>query len=234
MTLEERTTHRNLGLWMQERAKSSGVKEQHEDDDADDPELMKMLEGVGEDEGAGQAEEEEEEQAPPPKTGAAKKEEEEEEASKIADKQDNFSAVNLVAKESKMNFRGVLTPVAFTNWLWYRCVRPKMEETKSKLPSIDDHQLDAVYGIDDVEEILGEFMPKESKKEEKADKKDKKDKKDKAEDKKDDKKKKNKKDAVTLNSKEKIQAQNLMKNMVFGESGKGKTIVSGWVNMLEE
>merc|ERR1712190_40832 len=99
------------------------------------------------------------------------------EAQGTIDKQKNWSSVNVAFRESKLNFRGVLSQVSFTNWLWYRCVRPKLEETKSKLPSIDDHHLDAVYGIDDVEEILGEFMPKETKKEEKADKKDKKDKK---------------------------------------------------------
>merc|ERR1712061_181313 len=99
-----------------------------------------------------------------------KKEEEEEAALNTAEKQDNWSAVNLVAKESKLNFRGVLTPVAFTNWLWYRCIRPRLEETKSKLPAIDDHQLNTVYCIDDIEDILGEFMPA-PKKDEKADKK---------------------------------------------------------------
>merc|ERR1712139_409233 len=64
----------------------------------------------------------------------------------------------------------------------------------------------------------------------KKDKKD--DKKDKKEDKKDDKKKK--KDEVKLNSKEKLQVQNLIKNMIYGEQGKGKTIVTGWVNMIDE
>merc|ERR1711879_797198 len=155
------------------------------------------------------------------------------------DKQKNWSAVNVACKESKLTFRGCLTPVSFTNWLWYRCIRPKLEETKAKLPELDISG--NVYGIEDVEEILGEFMPamKPAKKDEKDDKKskkedDKKDKKDKKDDKKDkkdekdDKKKpdkkddkKKKKDQVVLNAKEKLQVRHLVRNMVFGESGKG-------------
>merc|ERR1712113_692288 len=103
-----------------------------------------------------------------PNSGPSKKEEEEEAALNTAEKQDNWSAVNLVSKESKLNFRGVLTPVAFTNWLWYRCIRPKLEETKSKLSVLDEHQLNSVYCIDDIEDILGEYMPKPSQKDEKA------------------------------------------------------------------
>merc|ERR1712113_930264 len=167
------------------------------------------------------------------------------------DKQKNWSAVNVAYKESKLNFRGVLTPVAFTNWLWYRCIRPKLEETKSKLPEVDTSS--GAFGIEDVEEIMGEFMPAikvEKDKKDKKDDKDKKDKKDKKDDKddkkgkkddKDDKKgkdkdkKKSKKDQVVLVAKEKLQVQNLIKNMIFGEST-GKTSgssVKGWVNMVE-
>merc|ERR1712190_166415 len=104
------------------------------------------------------------------------------------------------------------------NWLWYRCIRPKLEETKSKLPDIDLGG--NAFGIEDVEEILGEFMPaqklvkkdeKEKDKKDKKDDKDKKDKKDKKEekedkkaDKKDDKKKdaKKKKDQIVLKTAE--------------------------------
>merc|ERR1712048_379981 len=142
----------------------------------------------------------------------AEKEEDEAAAGTIA-KEKNWSAVNLTFKESKLSFRGVLSPLAFTNWVWYRCVRPKLEETKAKLPDIDTS--DGKFGIEDVEELFGEFMPKEIKKpgegskdkdekDKKKDKKDdKKDKKDDKKDKKDDRKeKKSKKDAVTLNAKE--------------------------------
>merc|ERR1712066_164016 len=113
----------------------------------------------------------------------------------------------------------------------------------------------------DVDEILGEFMPalpkpkddkkdKKDKKDEKKDKKDekddKKDKKDDKKDKKDDKKdkkeeggqkarpKKKAKDKVVMNNSEKTAAQNLIKNMIFGMGGKEKTIVQGWVNMIDE
>merc|ERR1712113_264205 len=111
-----------------------------------------------------------------PNSGPSKKEEEEEAALNTAEKQDNWSAVNLVAKESKLQFRGVLSPMAFTNWLWYRCIRPKLEETKAKLPEIDISS--GAYNIEDVEEIFGEFMPvikEKDKKDKKDDKKDKKD-----------------------------------------------------------
>merc|ERR1712113_84447 len=106
------------------------------------------------------------------------------------------------------------TPVSFTNWLWYRCIRPKLEETKSKLPEIDISN----FGIDDVEEIMGEFMPAIKVEKDKKDKK------------------KNKKDQVVLNAKEKLQVQNLIKNMIFGDLGKGQTSgssVKGWVNMID-
>merc|ERR1712217_817858 len=101
----------------------------------------------------------------------------------------NWSAVNVVYKESKLPFRGALTPVKFTNWLWWRCVRPRLEKTKAK--SFPDVEGD--YGIEDVEEIFGQFMPKdaelpgknkeEDKKSKKGDKDD--DKKSKKDDKKD-------------------------------------------------
>eukprot|EP00928_Gymnodinium_smaydae_P014152 TRINITY_DN15141_c0_g3_i1.p1 TRINITY_DN15141_c0_g3~~TRINITY_DN15141_c0_g3_i1.p1 ORF type:complete len:1123 (-),score=352.51 TRINITY_DN15141_c0_g3_i1:114-3035(-) len=220
----------------------------------DDPEILALL---GEDaaaggEGGDDAPDSEDED---PKAAARKKQEEEDkEAVGSVEKMKNWSSVGLVCKESKLSYRGSFTPIAFTNWLWYRCVRPKLEETKSKLPELDEDEMAKVYCIDDVEEVLGEFMPamkkkdekdkdkdkkdkKDDKKDKKDDKKDKKDdKKDKKDDKKDDKKgdKKKKKDLVTLNAKEKLQVQNLIKNMIYGESGKNKTIVTGWVNLIDE
>ena len=65
------------------------------------------------------------------------------------------SVTKLAYKESKLEFTGVLTPVSFTNWLWYKCVRPKLEDTKSKLPDVDT----TAFGIEDAEDILGEFTP---------------------------------------------------------------------------
>merc|ERR1712232_339420 len=178
MPVEERLTHKNLGLWMQDRAKSSGVKpekEEEEEDYDDDPELMKMISGEGgadaTEASGGPAEDSDQEEE------KGKKEEAEDEQQGIIDKGKNWSAVNVACKESKLEFRGVLSEVSFTNWLWYRCVRPKLEETKSKLPEIDVGN--CPYGIEDVDEIFNEYMPagKLSKKDEKDDKKDKKDKK---------------------------------------------------------
>jgi len=239
MPPEERLTHRNLGLWMQDRAKLVGVKQEEGDEDEDDDaELAAMLgESIdAEAEGAAGADAESgDDEAQPSKR------EEEEDAAAVGtvEKQKNWSAVNVACKESKMNFRGALTQVAFTNWLWYRCIRPKLEETKSRLPDVEAEG--GAFGIDDVEEIMGEFMPAmKADKKEKKDEKEKKGKKDESEskksEKKDDKKKdkKSKKDQVVLNAKEKLQVQNLIRNMIFGESGKGKTIVTGWVNMIDE
>merc|ERR1712183_1037922 len=105
---------------------------------------------------------------------ARKKQEEEDEAAVGSiDKAKNWSSVKLCYEESKMNFRGRFSPAAFTNWLWYRCVRPRLEKTKSKLPDLDDDDLDR-YNINDIEEILGEFMPKEEVKKDKNSKDDKK------------------------------------------------------------
>lgn len=253
MPPEERLTHRNLQIWMGERAKAHGVAAVKEDDeDDDDPEILAILGDVQEGDVEGGADSGDDEEAE--KKAKQRQEEEEKEVGTI-EKQKNWSSVNLVCKESKLTFRGSFSPIAFTNWLWYRCVRPKLEETKSKLPELEDDLVES-YGIDDVEEILGEFMPaikkkedkdekkkdkKDDKKDKKDDKKDKKDdKKDKKDDKKDDKKekekdkKKKKKDVVTLKNPEKIQAKNLIDNMVYGMSGKNKTTVEGWVNFLDE
>merc|ERR1712066_1038403 len=143
----------------------------------------------------GDDEDEEDKEAEKEKKKREKEKEEDEEAAGTISKEKNWSAVNLTFKESKLNFRGTLTPIAFTNWVWYRCVRPKLEETKSKLPDVDTS--DGKYGIEDVEEIFGEFMPKEIKKPGEGkdkDEKDKKDKKDKKGDKDDKKSKKDDKD----------------------------------------
>ena len=39
-------------------------------------------------------------------------------------------------------------------------------------------------------------------------------------------------DQVKLSSAEKIQVANLIKNMIYGESGKSKTVVQGWANQV--
>jgi len=254
MPTEERTTHRNLAIWMQDRAKSLNIKEGEEDDEDDeaDKEIMAMLEGGDTKDGEPDSDDDDDKAEPASAKAKAKasndKEAEAEEDQGTIEKQKNWSAVNVAYKESKLNFRGILTPMAFTNWLWYRCVRPKLEETKAKLPEIDVSN----FGIDDIEEIMGEFMPAvkvEKDKKDKKDDKDKKDKKDKKDDKdkkdkkddKDDKKgkdkdkKKSKKDQVVLIAKEKLQVQNLIKNMIFGESTSktSGSSVKGWVNMIE-
>merc|ERR1712014_377628 len=121
----------------------------------DDPEILALLGDDADgsrDEGDAGAESDEDEKAAEKKK---QEEEEDKEAVGSVDKAKNWSAVNLVFQESKLNYRGVFSAIAFTNWMWYRCVRPKLEETKSKLPEIDA----AAYCIDDVEEIMGEFMP---------------------------------------------------------------------------
>merc|ERR1712151_301691 len=105
-----------------------------------------------------------------------KKEEEKEKEEK------NWSAVNLTYIDSKLPYKGAFSPAAYTNWCWFRTIRPKLSASKGALPEIDS-KID--YGIEAVEAVLGEYAPKLE--EEKKDKKDKKD------DKKDKKKKKKKK-----------------------------------------
>merc|ERR1711972_1253645 len=91
------------------------------------------------------------------------KKEDKKEAEKEKDKDKDatkvHSSANVAYKASNLSFRGSLTPVAFTNWLWWRCIRPKLEETKSKLPEIGEATPLGSFGVDDVEEIFGEFMP---------------------------------------------------------------------------
>lgn len=259
MTAEERQTHRNLQAFFTSRAKDKGIAaEKEDDDDDDDPEMLELLEGElpegAEGEGGGGGDSDEEDA----KAAARKKQEEEDQEEVGAiDKAKNWSSVNVIAQESKLAFRGSFTAIAFTNWIWWRCFRPRLEETKSSLPELSEEEMQN-FCIDDVEEILGEFMPavkvkedkkdkKEDKKDKKDDKKDKKDKDDKKskKDDKEDKKanttepkakadKKKKKDAVKLNTQEKLQVKNLIANMVYGESGKNKTIVTGWVNLIDE
>merc|ERR1712194_769516 len=203
MPAEERQTHKNLAIWMQERAKSFGVKEEPEEEESeDDAELVKMLEGgtweEGEDKAGSDSEEDEKETKGKPSAGQAleshfgkdKKDEDEEQGT--IDKGKNRSSVNVAYKESKLNFRGSLNTISFTNWLWYRCIRPRLEETKAKLPELSPEEISA-YGIDDIEEIFGEFMPVEKEqKDKKEDKDDKKDKKGDKKDKKDEKETKGK------------------------------------------
>lgn len=255
MPQEERQTHRNLQLYFTDRAKAAGVAatKEEDEDDMDDPEILALLGETGA-EGAegGEAGGEESDEEDPKDAARKKQEEEDKEDAGTVEKAKNWSAVNLCCQETKLSFRGSFSAVAFTNWLWWRCIRPKLEETKASCPELTEDDKEK-YGLMDVEEILGEFMPKivvkDDKKEKKGDKDDKKDKKSKdgkdekkskdvKEDKKDDKKgkddKKKKKDAIKLSATEKLQVQNLIKNMVFGESGKNKTIVTGWVNLIDE
>lgn len=197
MPAEERQTHRNLQTWMLERAKAHGVEKPSEEEEEDDEEEKALIASMGDVVGEDEECDEKEDEAAKASTAAEEKrqkqEEEDKEAVGSVDKSKNWSSVNLAYKESKLTFRGVFSMTSFTNWLWYRCVRPKMEETKSKLPDLDDL---AEFGIDDIDELLNEFLPVQKvKKEDKDDKKDKKDKKDDKKDKKDDKKdKKDKKD----------------------------------------
>jgi hypothetical protein len=238
MPAEEAQTHRNLAVWMQERARSKGVKAQEDDDDdEDDPELTRLLDSVGDFAAGAEGDggDSDEEEAPVKgKKNEKEKEKDEDDASGTVEKSKNWSAVNLTFRESKLTLRGSLNPTSLTNWVWYRCIRPKLEETKAKLPELDTSN--GAFGIEDVDEIFGEFMPVKEKKDKDKDKDKSKDKdKDKDKDKKKDKKdKKSKKDTVTLSTKEKIQAQHFIKDMIFGESGKGKKAVSGWFQMVGE
>merc|ERR1719374_95 len=197
MPPEERQTHKNLRSWMLERAKSLGVKNEEDDDDGAHLELIaqKMSNDDG---GVVDDDDEEDEEPAAVRPGdKVKKEDEEEEEAKKTEKGKNVSSVGLAFRESKLSFRGVLSPTAFTNWMWYRCVRPRLEETKAKLPEIDING--NAYGIEDVDEILGEWLPVLKEKDAKKDKKDDKEKKDDKKGKKDEKDdKKSKKVRKTL------------------------------------
>merc|ERR1712157_707619 len=104
----------------------------------------------------------------------------------------NWSSVNLAYQDSKLPFKGSFSPIACTNWFWYRTIRPELYSTKASLPDLDP-TID--FGIDAVEDVLGEYAPKiEEKKDKKDEKKDKKDDKKDKKDKKDKDDKKEKKD----------------------------------------
>merc|ERR1712176_1542125 len=126
--------------------------------------------------------------------------EEENEPETVKEKQDekkeesNVSSVNLAFQDSKIPFKGSFSPVAFTNWCWFRTIRPKLSATKGSMPDLDPNM---DYGIDLVEEVLGQYVP--------AGKKD--DKKDKKDD------KKKKKEKIELNKLGQAQAEHCIKDM---------------------
>lgn len=234
MVQEEMTTHNNLARWMKECAKSKGVKDAEEDDDNDE-EYNKIADELAAEEG--DSEDEESAAAKPeaaPKRAPQQQkptEADEDDSEQKEEKRWGAAAVNLTCDQCKLSFRGNFTKLAFCNWLWYRVIRPKLEETKGK----SFHHLAEVdvsanaFGIEDVEDVLGSYMSTPIKtgdeKEEKSEKskKGKKEtsKKDPKDSKKTDKKKK-KKDAITLSKQEGMMADNFIKNMIYGESGKKK------------
>merc|ERR1712217_679051 len=73
----------------------------------------------------------------------------------------NWSSVNLAFQDSKPPFKGAFSPLAFTNWCWFRTIRPRLAATKGSLPDLDS-KVD--YGIDLVEEVLGQYVPAEKEK----------------------------------------------------------------------
>merc|ERR1712160_159361 len=215
MPMEEKQTHLNLRKWMQENAASRGIKdtEEDEEEDEDDDEVMGMLAGADLPSGEDEADEPSE-AAPAAKSEAKKGKKDEKKEEKKEEKQErNWSAVNLAHVDSKLPFKGAFSPVACTNWFWYRTIRPELLATKASLPDLD---ISAQFGLEAVEDVLGEYAPKlEEKKDKKDDKKDKKD--DKNDKKKDDKKKA--KDKISLNTEGKAKASNCIKKMILGERG---------------
>jgi hypothetical protein len=163
------------------------VAEKEEDDDDDDPEMLALLSEGGEIAEGGDDDEPDDDEAE--KAAVKKKEKEQEEEKEVIEKQKNWSSVNIICKESKLAFQKTFTQVTFTNWLWWRCIRPKLEETKSRLPELEEEELFQLFNVHDGEEVLGEYMPSTVPFPVKIgggkDKKEKDDKKDKEDDKKD-------------------------------------------------
>lgn len=153
MPPEEKQTHLNLRAWMTDHANSCGIKEVEEDEDEDDAEMVELLAGL--DDGGIDDEVEEEPVNAVSSKVAAEKEKESVPKEEKLEKEKNWSAVSLTWRDSKLAFRGSFSAVAFTNWVWWRMIRPKLEETKAKLADIDIS--DNAYGIEMVEKILGEF-----------------------------------------------------------------------------
>merc|ERR1711953_1408224 len=102
----------------------------------DDEEIMGMLDGEME---GGDDDDDEPEVAPaggypaPAAKGAAKAKaatkpdkkgakDEKKEEEKEEEKARNWSAANLAYIDSKLPYKGPFSPVAFTNWTWYRTV----------------------------------------------------------------------------------------------------------------
>merc|ERR1712139_640993 len=102
MPAEERLTHKNLALWMIQRAQQHGVKKEEDDEDDDDDGEDGDEGGEGED-----GEEDEKVDAEEDKRAAAaearekaEKEQAEKEEAEKAEKAKNWSSVNLASAES--------------------------------------------------------------------------------------------------------------------------------------
>merc|ERR1719191_2560107 len=124
---EVRQTHRSLQAWMMDRAKRANIAAPQKDPDDDSDE-----------------DEEDEEVAEKKKKEAA----EEAEAAAKADEK-NWSLVGLACHDAKIGFKGNLSELNFTNWLWFHVIRPKLAETKSKLLD-PDLESSGIVGVDDV------------------------------------------------------------------------------------
>lgn len=233
-----KNTHLSLQKWLFDRARILGLRKAGD-----------TING-GEDD----SDSEEDESSPSSKKNPKPAEKVEKDKEAVEEK--NWSMVNLVFQESKMSFRGNLSELNFSNWVWKEVVRPKLEDSKGAVDDLAEGDKDVAEkfrsGWEEVHEILSEYFPSdvvkarikaEEKKLEKEDggdkKKDKK--KDKKEDKKEDKKtakasatskdKKKSKPTVSLNTKEKLQAANLIKTMIYGENSKNSV---GWANLVSE
>ena len=124
MPSEEIATHRMLSFWMKDCAKKMGVKAIPEETESDE-----------EDE-SGDEGESDGEMSPGAKAREKQRlaqEAADKEFEEKAKKEKNWSQVHLAYIESKSNYRGIMTPLNFTNWIWAEIIRPKLLDAKGEM-----------------------------------------------------------------------------------------------------
>ncbi|CAD7945634.1 unnamed protein product [Amoebophrya sp. A120] len=136
---QTKNTHLSLQKWLADRARVLGIRAKQAEEDEDDDDESDDEDGTpASNKGKAQA------------TPAQQQEVEEK----------NWSQVNLAFQESKLSWKQSFNPYNFTNWLWCHVVRNRLEESKGNVEDFAEGDLEKVVeGVQDVHDILAEFIP---------------------------------------------------------------------------
>ncbi|CAD7967444.1 unnamed protein product [Amoebophrya sp. A25] len=139
---QTKNTHLNLQKWLADRARSLGIKSKQEEDEEDD--------------------DDDEDQTPKStgSPGGAREHEVEEK---------NWSQVNLAFQESKLSWKGNFSTYNFSNWIWNYVVRVRLDESKGNVEEFAERDTEeVVQGVEDIHDVLAEFIPADQVKKDKV------------------------------------------------------------------